>query len=249
MHLPGVLLPFLDASFLILLVGNLAKAGELVLDSSQQLRVQRFLDAVTLRLIDLNILKWYPRLRESKFNLPIFLLIILVQLLLIARVGKLSLAHGATPYVLIFTLELPVYLFYISLLSRIRWAWLFCVFTLTPMLIGFRILWFGLMVFFGWAKAITDFSHNNSQQLDLRTIEVTLLIAAFVLLFALTTFILSVVLTWLGVMVSSCYLAVIFIRGLMWRIVTYSKGAWAAVLVLVTALIGGLDALLRAKLL
>jgi hypothetical protein len=58
---------------------------------------------------------------------------------------------------------------------------------------------------------------------------------------------LAVVLTLLGLAVSLCYFTVVITRPLLWRIVTHAKGAWAAVWILVTAILGVLELLVREK--
>jgi hypothetical protein len=54
------------------ILGCVAKAADLILDSHQQAQFQRFMDRVTLRLIDLNVIKWYPRLRNPALTYRFF---------------------------------------------------------------------------------------------------------------------------------------------------------------------------------
>jgi hypothetical protein len=71
---------FLDGAVVIAIFGSLAKLSDLILDSHQQAQFQRFMDRLTERLIDLNVIKWYPRLRESR--------IVGVEWIIIARLGR-----------------------------------------------------------------------------------------------------------------------------------------------------------------
>jgi hypothetical protein len=63
---------FVDGAVFIGILGTIAKLSDLILDSHQQEQFQRFMDRLTLQLIDLNVIKWYPSLRKVSFNIPIF---------------------------------------------------------------------------------------------------------------------------------------------------------------------------------
>jgi hypothetical protein len=117
----------LNWAFVLALIGSIAKVSDLVLDSSQQLRFQRFLNRVTEHLIDLNILKWYPRLREYTLSIPVFLLIVAIEAAILLQIHKFeSPAHaGWQSYFSLALWQFLMYLIIVNLLARIRRTWLF----------------------------------------------------------------------------------------------------------------------------
>jgi len=132
---------FLDGAVALGILGCMAKGADLILDSHQQTQFQRFMDRVTLRLIDLNVIKWYPRLREIGLNVPIFLFIVGVEWIIIARFGRnpkltenLKPLHagGWRPYAILACFQFYIYQVLVNRLARIRRAWVFCVSTLIP---------------------------------------------------------------------------------------------------------------------
>lgn len=238
---------FLDAAFILGVIGIVARASELMLDSSQQLRVQRCLDKVTLRLIDWNILKWYPRLREYKINLPIFAAIVLVEIVLMTRPHVARRPVGWRPYLLIFAIQWLIYLAYVHVLAKSKNRLVFCLLTILPILVGaaFGLLAFGALLV--WVALLRDLSHSNPSHINLQYVLNAWYLILPALLIGAVLFLLTLILTLLGLAVTSLHIAIEFLRAMMWRIVTYGKGAWAAVWLLVTIALGIFELVLRTK--
>jgi hypothetical protein len=59
---------------------------------------------------------------------------------------------------------------------------------------------------------------------------------------AVTAVLIFVVVCSLTGLIATCHVALIAVRAVCWRIVEYNKGAWAAILVIVTVILGVLDA-------
>jgi hypothetical protein len=105
----------------------------------------------------------------------------------------------------------------------------------------------GILLLYAWAKVVTDAYHADPQHIN-----GTVLMTEFWILFGImgagaVFFDLACVLTLLGVAVSLCHFTVVFSRALLWRIVTHTKGAWNAVWILITGILGVLDLLVREK--
>jgi hypothetical protein len=242
--------PLLHLAFVISVLVNFAKASELVLDSSQQLRLQEFLNKVTERLIDLNILKWYPKLREFRYCMPIFLIVLGLEALLILHgSGKIRANHASGPGWLSWCLLAIVqFLFYwpiVQLLARVRSAWLFCACVVSPVFLLVRAYFFSIIVFAAWMKGIGEAYLPNASHYNPKVVLFLIVIGLIFFAVASLVFVLCVALTALGVVVSLCHAAVVIAREALWRIVTYAKGAWAALCILLTVVLGFLELLVR----
>lgn len=238
---------FLDVAFIVGVIGIVAKASELILDSSQQLRVQRFLDKVTLRLIDWNILKWYPRLREYRINLPIFAVIVLMEIILMAQPHSTRKPVGWRPYLLIFAIQWPIYLAYVHVLAKSKNRLVFCILAILPILvgIGFAFVAFGALLV--WASVLRDLSHSNPSHINLEYVLNAFYLLLPALLIGAVLLLLTLLLTLLGLAVTGLHVAIELLRAMMWRIVTYGKGAWAAVWLLATVALGVFELATRTK--
>jgi hypothetical protein len=247
---------FLDGAVVIGILGTIAKVSDLILDSHQQAKFQRFMDRVTLRLIDLNVIKWYPRLRNPALNIPIFLFIIGAEWLIIARFGrspnltkslKSLNADGWRPYATLACFQLVMYQVIVNRLARIRREWVFCLATLIPGIsaIPFMALSFFAMV--GWMVLVSQ-SYKDSR---IVTHPIAFLAVFWgvmgLLAIAVLWLYLSAVLFALGILVSLLWLVTGFLRQLFWRVTTYAKGAWAAAWIIVTAILASADVFLKAK--
>jgi hypothetical protein len=244
---PASAIAILDGAFVLAIIGIIAKVSDLVLDSSQQLRFQNFLNRVTEYLIDLNILKWYPRLREYSFNIPVFLLVVAIESAFLLHSDKFKPpAHaGWQSYFYLVVWQFLMYLIIVNLLARIQRTWLFCVSTLAPTVLAVPAFLFGILLFTSWAKAFTDAYHADPQHFPLKGFEVVFWAILGFVAVASIFFLLAIVLTLLGVLVSVCYFACVTARAVLWRIVTYTKGAWAAVWLLITGVLGILELLVH----
>jgi hypothetical protein len=247
---------FLDAATLIGLVGCIAKLSELILDSHQQAQFQLFMDRLTERLIDLNVVKWYPRLRKAAFNVPIFLFIVGVEWVIIARLGRnpkltenLKTLHvgGWQPYARLACFQFLIYLGIVNWLARIRRAWVFCMSTLIPGILAIPFIIISAFSMVGWTVYI-GMTYKDSPQVFVDTMFMVVLwcVLGSVAIAGLWLY-LSAVLFALGLIVSLLWLTAGFLRELFWRMTTYAKGAWAAVWIVVTAILTITDVFLRTK--
>jgi hypothetical protein len=249
MAMPAAAPIVLNWAFALALVGSFAKLSDLILDTSQQLRFQNFLNRVTERLIDLNILRWYPRLREFRSNIPIFLAVVAIEAALVLGSGKYK-PHshaGWRSYFSFVFWQFCLYLIIVNLLARIRSAWLFCVCTLVPIVFAVPAFLFGFLLVVAWAKAFTDIYNADPQNTNLKGLETGFWILLVFLGVASVFLALSLVLTLLGLAVSLCHFAIVFTRALLWRIVTHTKGAWAAIWILISGILGVLELLVRER--
>lgn len=229
-------------------MGIAAKASELILDSSQQLRVQRFLNNVTLRLIDWNILKWYPRLREYKINLPIFGAIVLMEILLMALRPHIPRRPiGWRPYLLIFAIQWPIYLAYVHLLAKSKNRLVFCILAILPILVGIGSGFIAFGALLVWVSLLRDLSHSNPSHINLEFVLNAFYLILPALLIGAVLLLLTLLLTLLGLAVTGLHVAIELLRAIMWRIVTYGKGAWAAVWPLTTVALGIFELVMRTK--
>lgn len=247
---------FLDGAVVIGILGCIAKAADLFLDSYQQAQFQRFIDRVTLRLIDLNVIKWYPRLRNLTLNIPIFLFIVGTEWIIIARLGRnpkltenLNTLHvgGWQTYARLACFQFLLYLGIVNWLARIRKGWLFCASTLIPgiLAIPFMILSFFAMI--GWMVFLGMRYKDNPQPMD-TTVFFVLLFGVLVLFaIAVLWLYLSAIIFALGSMVFCLWLLAGFLRELFWRMTTYAKGAWAAAWIVVTVILAMADVYMKAK--
>jgi hypothetical protein len=244
--MPNLLARFLDAAFILGVIGIVAKASELILDSSEQLRVQRSLDRVTLRLIDWNILKWYPRLREYKINLPIFTAIVLMEIVLMTQ-PRARRPIGWSSYLLIFAIQWPIYLAYVCVLAKSKNRLVFCILAILPILvgIGFAFIAFGALLV--WVSLLRDLSHSNPSHINLEYVLNAFYLLLPALLIGAVLLLLTLLLTLLGSAVTGLHVAIELLRAMMWRIVTYGKGAWAALWLLATVALGVFELAMRTK--
>jgi hypothetical protein len=238
---------FLDAAFIVGIIGIVVKASELILDSSQQLRVQRFLDKVTLRLIDWNILKWYPRLKEYKINLSIFAAIVLMEIVLMAQPHVARRPVGWTPYLLIFAIQWPIYLTYVHVLAKSRNRLVFCILAILPILVGIGVGFIAFGAMLVWVAILRDLSHSNPSHINLEYVLNAFYVLLPALLIGAVLLLLTLFLTLLGLAVTGLHVAIEVLRATMWRIVTYGRGAWAAIWLLATVALGVFELVMRAK--
>ena len=173
----------LDASVAIGVLGIVAKASELILDSHQQEQFQQFMEKLTAYLIDVNVVKWYPRLRQLSLNVPIFAIVLAVEWLTLSRlernpklVEQLHTLHanGWRPYVPLACWQFIMYLVIVHFLARIRRPFTFCVSTLVPILLAIPFFILSLFAFMGWAVFIGTVYKNDPSALNPTTFMIVL---------------------------------------------------------------------------
>jgi hypothetical protein len=240
----------LDISVAVGVLGIIAKASELILDSHQQKQFQQFMERLTEHLIDVNVVKWYPRLRQLSFNIPIFAFVIAVEWFIFSRLGRnprltehLHTLHadGWRVYVSLASWQFIMYLVIVHFLARIRRPFTFCISTLVPILVAVPFFILSLFAFMGWAVFIGTVYKNDPRGLDPTTFMIVLYGVVGLLAVATLWFWLSVVLCGMGVAVTALWLLTSFLRELFWRMTTYAKGAWAAAWIMLTAILGIID--------
>jgi hypothetical protein len=238
------------------LFGVLAKFSELILDSHQQAQFQNFMGKTTEHLIDLNVVKWYPRLREFTFNTPIFIVIVGVEWLILARFAhdpkimqnaRQLHAGGWRPYVSLGAWQFVMYLVIVNWLARIGRAWRFCVSTLIPGILAVPFVVFAFFALFGWIAFVGAVYKSDPQTLNPTLFKFMFFGFLGILAVAVLWFWLAGVLFVMGFIVSSIWFMVSFLRGLFWRITTYAKGAWAAFWIVITGILSLIDLLLTNK--
>ncbi|MGA2737233.1 MAG: hypothetical protein ABSG65_07240 [Bryobacteraceae bacterium] len=247
---------FLDGAVVLGVLGCIAKAADLILDSHQQAQFQRFMDRVTLRLIDLNVIKWYPRLRNPALNIPIFLFIVGTEWLIIAKLGrnpkitenlKTLHASGWQPYAQLACFQFLIYLGIVNWLARIRRAWLFCVSTLLPGISAIPFIIISFLAMVGWMVFVSTAFKDNPTLSSPATFLAVLFGVFGLFAIAVLWLYLSGIIFCLGAIVFGLWLFVGFLRGLFWRIATYAKGAWAAAWIVVTVILAMADVYMKAK--
>lgn len=220
----------LDTATTISVIAAVTKLGDLVLDSSQQARLQKYLDKLTLSLIDLSKLSWYPYLRNLKVVVALFILGFAIQEYVFLKYPGLLTINPFLDSVR-FVVGLVVFAMLARKASLASSTKRF-IFSLLPGFAAFPI--FGAILFiFG---EIRDLLKSDS------FFGFVMIMVAFPLALALLALLISsagfIAMLTVGVLAFACYCLIVFIRGLMWRIVSYSKGAWAAILFMVTGLLG-----------
>jgi hypothetical protein len=213
------------------------------------------LNKVTERLIDLNILRWYPRLREYKLNVPIFLFILAIEALVFSRSEKFTASlraqhiHGWRPYPGLALCQFLMYLVMVNFLTRIRRAWLFCVCTLLPGALAIPALFLALLLFVEFAGMVAGIQRTDPQSIisNADAIVAAFWVGVYLIVAVGLWFWLAVVLSGIGLMVSAAHLVVNVLRGLLWRIVTHAKGAWTAVWLLITGILSVLEVAVHFK--
>lgn len=241
----------LDIAFWIGLLGSLAKLSDFILDSAQQLRFQKFMNRLAERLIDLNVVKWYPRLRDFEVNIPLFIFVAGVEWLLLSWLASHDPKHTIHTddwrYLTLASWQFIMYLLIVNFLARLRRAWAFCVSTLLPIIIAIPFIVLSFFAFIGWAAFVSSLNKADIAKLNPQLF-MTLLWAVLGLVAAASLWLfLSVVLSSMGLVVLASWLIVSFLRELFWRIVTHAKGAWTAIWLLITGVLGVLELFIHFK--
>jgi hypothetical protein len=240
----------LDTGVAIGVLGIVAKASELVLDSHQQKRFQQFMERLTEYLIDLNVVKWYPRLRQYSLNVPIFAFVIMAEWFMLSRLGRnsgltqqLHTLHsgGWGSYISLACWQFIMYLVIVDFLARIRRPWIFCISTLVPIVVAVPFFILSLFAFMGWAVFIATAYKNDPGSLNPTTFMIVLYRVFGLLAVAALWFWLSIALFGMGIAVTVLWLLASFLREVFWRITTYAKGAWAATWIMVTVILSIID--------
>jgi hypothetical protein len=104
-----------------------------------------------------------------------------------------------------------------------------------------------MMIFVAWMKASGSQYHPGDSEAAARAVLIEFVIG--LIFFGLITivFVLCASLMLLGIAVSLCHAALLAAREILWRIVTYTKGPWAAICIVITTVLGVLELLVRQK--
>ena len=247
----------LDIAFWIGLLVSLAKLSDFILDSAQQLRFQKFMNRLAERLIDLNVVKWYPRLREYKLNIPIFIFVFGVEWFMLWRLLSHNdkfmesthaiHADGWRSHLTLASWQFIMYLLIVNVLARLRRAWTFCVSTVVPIIIAIPFIILSSFAFLGWAVFVSNIHKTDPQSLNPQTFMIVFWAVLGLVAAAVLWFWLSLVLSGMGIVLGVVWLFVSVLRELFWRIVTHAKGAWTAVWLLITGVLGVVELFIHFK--
>jgi len=199
------------------------KVAEMLLDSFQQQVFQASVDKLALRLIDLNPIRHYRRMSERKVQISWLVLSVLIMWGTTGIVARGSRGIHERGGWLAYGLALPILMYF-----PFRWvvSWLAKSATAGRMLLKAWGIVFVLSTSV-YLLLKTDLFYNADDNLRL----LVLLPFGFV----------SAVFFYAGFAVVVIYAAqgaVWFFRQVFWRIATYTKGAWSAVMLLVAGILG-----------
>jgi hypothetical protein len=234
---------FLDIVTAVSLFAAVTKLGEIVLDSKQQLWIQRRVDDLCLALIDMNIINWYPRLRQIRLNVPVFIVgLIIFQLLAVTAMPRWSIFQRSISInVMLLVLEFVIYWVWILIVASAETSNEFLRRSLVPGLIAYA-LFVGIYsdypysLFSILAPRLTTLDQLPVLILFLGYVVVCTLLLVLPCLFAFM--VCAVVVASLASVFFVAFLAISILRGVVWRISTYAKGAWAGLLFVLTGILG-----------
>jgi hypothetical protein len=255
----------LDAIFITGLLVNAVKLADLLLLPSQQKRLQEWSEAVTIRIDDLRPLAWLQGLRTPRASKILLLIGVLEFAVVGITAGTIQAMAGATTrgeqlfQVLALLLSAAFIPFIVRSVGPQTMKWLlgesekpfkFIRRYLALLGIGFAvfstyqaILWALLWLFFHGNR---DWFAFSDAVFDARSREHWLLLGGLGLCWPFFTFFWIVtqvggLALWCIVLLEAAELILKFLRALAWRIVTYNKGAFAAMTLIVTVLVGIAD--------
>jgi len=240
-----------DFAFGLGMLVQLTKLTDMILRPHQQEWIQSSAEAITLHLAYFKPMKWYSRLVRKK---PAIFFVIIVEMALVLTIVLSSMHElffadrhptGENYFATIFGSMVLLALAPIALASYLNQAmdWLFLHNHFLSFLIRFiplaalnYLACFGLFIFHGAVIVENGTSHAP-------IISLALLFTGVSIFWTLLALGITVVL--LEVILTLCTMLVGAIRFLAWRVVEYNKGAWAAISLLLTTIIGLVDIFLR----
>jgi hypothetical protein len=230
----------MHVTFWVAVTAWLTKIGDLILDSHQQAQLQKACNALTLWLIDLQILKWYPRLSEYKVNIPVFLFILAAELASGFYKGKQVTPRAA---LLFAAFQWPVFLAIVTFLSKRQTPLRFCLWAVSLWFAAWACMIFSIAVGVVWGGTFVNLYRTSPDLLinNFKAVTASFSVAIFLFALGLCTAALTAVLCLMWLAAFVCYLLVATARQFMWRVATYAKGAWAALCLLAAPLMAVIE--------
>jgi hypothetical protein len=233
----------IDVGFAVGLLGALAKGGDLVLDSFQQAKLQKWMENLTLWLIDLNIVRWYPRLGGLRIASLTFALVIATEMAA-TLAGHVNLKPTFDGTILFLAPQALVFWPYTKFLSKRKSSLSFVLWNLVISVVMVAV---GAGSSYAISKllapgpghmmiSIQDYVKHHGPFSGI--------IIGVVVLFALVMFsgFLAVaqglVLLVMAGVAFVAHISVEVLKRFMWNVVTYVKGAWAALWIVATVILG-----------
>lgn len=233
-------------------LGVLAKGGDLVLDSSQQAKLQKWMEGLTLWLIDLNIVRWYPQLGGLRIATLTFALVIATELAA-ALAGHASLKpiFDGRGTVLFLAPQALVFWPYTRFLSKRKCSLSFVLWNLVISVVMVAV---GVGSSYAISKllapgpghimvSIQDYvKHRGPFSRIIIGIVVLLALVMFTGFLAVAQ---GLVLLLMAAVAFGAYISVEVLKRFMWNVVTYVKGAWAALWIVMTVILGVLQQFIK----
>lgn len=236
-----------DIAFALGVLVQLTKLTDLLMRPHQQRWIQRSAEMITLRLAYLKPLQLYPRLVKKKSALVfvVVLELVLVVTIVLGSMHELFLGdRHPTGWNYFATILGSIALLIVAPLALVRYLnqvmdWLFSRDRFVSFLVRFialaiagYVVCSGLVTFYGATIVESETPLGPIMGLLLLFVGTTLFLTLAAL--GTTIILLQIILTVTTIFVGG-------VRFLAWRIVEYNKGAWAAISLLLTILVGIVD--------
>jgi hypothetical protein len=253
----------LDAALALGVLINLVKAGDLVLRPNQQARVQAWIEDLTLRVEEIRPIGWLERLTRPHAHVVLVLVgvfefVLVLLLVTLVPAGKTAALGPVGSNVFVMQLVAIVCSVPALVLTAKRYGPPFVAWLLGPapvrgvtrrflktLVLGFLVLGlyevilFGL-VFFLWGDVPFDAMElpigEGGPGIWVLGGGLLVVWPAFTWFWVITQ--VAGLILWAIVGVRFFEMLLKWIRALCWRVVEYNKGAWAAVVLIITIMLG-----------
>ncbi|MCW3106136.1 MAG: hypothetical protein JWQ09_642 [Segetibacter sp.] len=255
---------WLDIAFVLGLITQSTKLGELILLPKQQEKLQNKVELLALRIDAINPLNWYKIIKD-KTAIGV-ITIIFAGILNLLTLGVLDTSQISSKELIVYAsfvvlTSLSSYYFYKKfgplLIDYLLANGIFLKFFRRFLLI-ILIFWVAVTIFFVFIAVILSTVPNLEQNLtyifdkDIFSLTSFAIIIPVCVLFGLSNFISGFIYVGIIIIIYQLFLIIaLFLvkvaKSIVWRVASFNKGAVAAITLIITVAIGIIELVMRAK--